>query len=375
MNRAPSTGPRRLAVTFLEISVCAVLPLLALIYVFTLVAGDGQATDFETALYSAGDAVRRGENPYPTADDPMFLRGLAYVYPPLTAIVSVPFTLLPVGAAGIAVMVLLTAGVAATLLALGVRDWRCYGLAYAWPPVFSAIQTGNVTIPLALCAALAWRFRTRAWGAGASIGLGLAIKLFLWPLTVWLAASRRYAEALVSIVVASVLLVLSWAVIGFKGFREYPHLLDRLEDLLGAEAYTVYALGLDLGLSSGAARALWIALGVVLLALVVVMARRGDERRAFVLALAATLACTPLVWLHYFALLLVAVAISEPRLGPAWFVPLAMYLSTATHNGTTFQTILTIAVAALTVAVALRPAWPRRHAVLAPSSSAAGGRP
>lgn len=372
MNRPRTTGPRRLAVTFLEASVCAVLPLLALIYVFTLVAGDGKATDFETALYGAGEAVRTGDSPYPAADDPMFLRGLAYVYPPLTAIVSVPFTLLPVGAAGIAVMALLTAGVAATLLVLGVRDWRCYGLAYAWPPVFSAIQTGNVTIPLALCAALAWRFRTRVAGAGASIGLGLAIKLFLWPLTVWLAASRRYAEALVSIVVAAALLVLSWAAIGFKGFREYPDLLDRLEDLLGAEAYTVYALGLDLGLSSGAARGLWIALGVVLLALVVVVARRGDERRAFVLALAATLACTPLVWLHYFALLLVAVAVAQPRLGPAWFVPLAMYLSTATHNGTTFQTTLTIATAALTVAVALRPAWPRRHAVLAPSSSAPG---
>ena len=62
-----------------------------------------------------------------------------------------------------------------------------------------------------------------------------------------------------------------------------------------------------------------------LLAAVVVLARRGDERRAFVVAVAAALACSPIVWLHYFALLLVVVAVAEPRLGLLWFVPLAMW--------------------------------------------------
>ena len=44
---------------------------------------------------------------------------------------------------------------------LGVRDWRCYGLLLLWPPVISAVQTGNVTLWFALAAALAWRFRDR----------------------------------------------------------------------------------------------------------------------------------------------------------------------------------------------------------------------
>ena len=36
---------------------------------------------------------------------------------------------------------------------LGVRDWRCYGVALMWPPVISAIQTGNLTLWLALACA------------------------------------------------------------------------------------------------------------------------------------------------------------------------------------------------------------------------------
>jgi hypothetical protein len=339
----------------LELAVCVVLPALALAYIFSVVSGNGESTDFESAFYPAAEAVLRGENPYPSVDDPIIERGVAYVYPPLTAIATVPFTILSVGAAGVLMMVLLAVAVAATLAVLGVRDWRCYGIAYAWPPVFSAIQTGNVTILLGLCAALAWRLRDGRWRSGASVGLALALKLFLWPLVVWFAATRRFAAAAASLVVALVLLAVSWAAIGFDGLREYQDLLDRLQDVLAPESYTVHALALDLGASEAAARAAWVALAVALLAGVVVLARRGDERRSFVVALAAALACTPLVWLHYFALLLVAVAVAQPRLGVVWFVPLVMYLSTATHNGTTAQTTLTIAAAVLTCVLALRP--------------------
>ncbi len=375
MNRADLTLPGRLAMRILETSVCVLLPALALSYVFGVVAGDGRSIDFETAFYGAAEAIVHGESPYPGLDDPVLARGIAYVYPPLVAIVAVPFTLLPVGAAGVLVMALLTVGVAATLYVLGVRDWRCYGLAYAWPPVYSAIQTGNVTIVLGLCAALAWRFRDRASGAGAAIGVALALKLFLWPLTVWLAATRRLAAAAVSAVVGIALVGASWAAIGFVGLREYPDLLRRLQELLEPESFSVYALALDLGASEDVARALWATLGVALLAGVVLLGRRDDERRAFVLAIAAALACTPLVWLHYFALLLVAVAVVQPRLDVVWFVPLAMYLSTATHNGTTFQTLLTIVAAALTVAFALRPVGPKRGPVPAASMSPIAGRP
>ena len=107
-------------------------------------------------------------------------------------------TVLSVEAAGFVVMALLVVAVLGILWLLGVRDWRCYGLALLWPPVISAIQTGNVTIPLALGAALVWRFRDDARAAGASLGLTLAAKLFLWPLVLWLAFTRRIAAAVLA---------------------------------------------------------------------------------------------------------------------------------------------------------------------------------
>ena len=91
--------------------------------------------------------------------------------------------------------------------------------------------------------------------------------------------------------------------------------MRRLQDSIGEDSYTLHVVALDLGLSDGLARAVWLAGGLTLLTAMVVVGRRGDERRALVLALGAALALTPIVWLHYFALLLVVVALMRPRLG------------------------------------------------------------
>jgi hypothetical protein len=143
-------------------------------------------------------------------------------------------------------------------------------------------------------------------------------------------------------------------VVGFAGFLDYPDLVRRLEDVVGDDSYTLYIVGLDLGLPSTAARLLWVVLGVGLLAWMVLLGRRGDERSAFVVAIAASLALSPIVWLHYFALLLVVVALAQPRLGVVWFVPLAMMITPGSGHPTPFETSWTLIVAALTVALALR---------------------
>jgi len=334
------------------------LPLVAVTLIFVNVARGGLVTDFENVFYVAAHAIADGKNPFPSPDDEVVELGKAYVYPPLTALAALPTTVLSSEAAGLLAMALLCVAVAATLLVLGVRDWRCYGMAFIWPPVISAVQTGNITILLGLGAALTWRFRGDPLRAGLALGLSLAAKLILWPLVLWLVATRKNTAAVHSLFVGVAAVFLSWAVIGFAGIADYPELLRRLQALERSQGYTLYALALDLGASAIVAVALWTALALALLVGVVVLARRGDDRRSFVVAIAAAFACSPIVWLHYFALLLVAVAVAEPRLGPAWFVPLAMYASTGTHNGTTLQTAATIAAAALTIAVALRFAGP-----------------
>lgn len=327
----------------LWLAFAAFLPLGILLLLFVLVVwGDAEVVDFRS-FYTAGTALLHGESPYPE-----------YVYPPLTAIVSVPLALLPLGLAEAIVIAGLAAGVVATLFVLGVQDWRCYGLAYLWPPVLSAIQTGNITIFLGLAAALAWRFRARPLPCSLSIGIALAAKFFLWPLVFWLAATRRYVVAALTCAAGAGFLVLSWAAIGFAGVSDYGNFVRRVQRVVESDSYTAYVVALDLGASPTLARVVWLTLAFGLLFGCVALGRRANDRGAFVLAIAASLAFTPIVWLHYFALLLVAVAVAQPSLGAAWFVPLAMFVTPGSGHPTPFETSATLAAAALTIALALR---------------------
>ena len=350
--------------------VCVFLPLLALFYAIGPVAfGDLQAADFHFAFYPAAEDILAGRQFYPV--DGFVIRGadelvIDYVYPPLVALLTIPLTVVPVGVAEVFFQLMLVAAVAATLVILGVRDWRCYGVAFLWPPVTDAVTTGNVSILLGLCAAVVWRFRDRAAVSGATLGVIIAAKIFLWPLTVWLAASRRFAAAFWSIGVAAAVLFGSWAVVGFQGLAEYPELARRLSERLSERGYTVFALGLDLGFPQSLAWALWAGLAAALLASSAMLARRGDDRRGFVLALAAAIACSPIVWLHYFALLLVVVAVARPRLAPIWFLglPFQLFVTTGVYNGSPWQTAGVLFVAAATVGLALVPPGDRGRSQL-----------
>ena len=295
-----------------------VLPAVTLVtLIATAVQDDAIAVDLRPH-YTAAQVIADGESPYPiVADLPEGGRLRAYVYPPLIPLLTVPLTVLPIDEAGLVVMALLVAATVGTLVALGIRDWRCYGVVFLWPPVLSAIQTGNVTLLIGLCAALAWRFRDRPIASSASLGVTLAAKLFLWPLVVWFAATRRFAAAGLACAFGAGVLVLSWAAIGFAGLVDYPELMRRLDSAVGQDSYTLQVIAMDLGASDVVARGIWTAFGFGLLGAVVWLGRRGDERAAFIVAIATALALSPIVWLHYFALLLVVVALVRPTLPPS----------------------------------------------------------
>ena len=350
---APHQAARPRIAALAAIVFCGVLPVLVVIALFVdAFRDDVVATDFRQ-FHRAAELILDGENPYRDAADSLAAWGGPYPYPPLPALLAAPLTVLSVDAAGVLVMAVLLAVALATLYVLEVRDWRCYGLLLLWPPIISAIQTGNVTLWFGLAAAIAWRYRDRTLAPAVAVGATLAAKFFLWPLAVWLAATRRVAAAALALGIGAVLLVVSWATIGFAGMLDYPDLLQRLEETVGEDSYTAYIVGLDLGLPSAVARALWLGLGLGVLAAVVWLGRRGDERSAFILAIAASLALTPIVWLHYFALLAVVVAVAQPRLGYLWFVPLAMVITPGSGHPTPFETSATLLIAAATVALAV----------------------
>jgi alpha-1,2-mannosyltransferase len=331
-----------------------VLPVVVLIVLFaSAVEGKNVAIDFRP-LYWAAESIVADENPYPPEGALLTASGGPYVYPPLPALLAIPLTSLSIDAAGLVVMGTLVLVALAIPFVLGVRDWRCYGLVLLWPPVISAIQTGNVTLWIALAAAIGWRARDRERLASAAVGLTLSIKFLLWPLALWLAATRRGLGAALAGVIGVLVLVMSWAAIGFDGLSEYPDLLRRLEDAVGRDSYTLYNVALDLGAPVGVARTLWLSAGLAILAAVLAMGRRGKERGAFILALAAALALSPLVWLHYFALLIVVTAIARPTLGIVWFVPLVMYALPGSGGPSAIGRVVGLVAAAAMIVLALR---------------------
>jgi hypothetical protein len=210
---------------------------------------------------------------------------------------------------------------------LELRDWRCYALATVYLCTRSAVDLGTIEPLLLLTVAAAWRWRDRLLPGAVAVGSAIALKLFLWPLAVWLALTRRLGTAAAAVGFALALGVVSWAGIGFAGIGDYPGVLRKLADQESASSYSLVALGVRAHLPLLAARIVSVLVALALLAAAWWVAR--DERRrvrdrdvaTLVLCLAAALAASPIVWVHYFLLLLVPLALTRPRLSLLWFVP------------------------------------------------------
>jgi hypothetical protein len=314
---------------------------MALVLALSAYAADGRlALDFHEEIYRQAHAVVHGMDPYPPPGAAITDTTNA-VWPMIVVLTAVPLTALPPSAADWTVTLVILAMLAGALWTLRVRDWRIYGATLLWPSVIDAYQTANASIPLTLLVALMWRFRDRRVVAGAALGIALAVKFFLWPVVVWLAATRRYAAAAISAVISVASLLL---LIPFISIPDYARLLRDLGETFDGLSYTPYALLLDVGVPSAAARAVTIALGIG----VVTLAWR---RQSLGLTLAAALILSPIVWRHFFVLLIVPLALSRPRFDVVWLLPIGLWVGTGTFNGASWQTACVLAIVAITFAL------------------------
>ena len=179
----------------------------------------------------------------------------------------------------------------ATLALLGVREWRCYAIALLWFPVVFGIQTANVTGLLALSTAAVWRYRDRPAAAGAMTGVVVALKLYMWPLALFLLFTRRLKAAVIAVVSTCLFVFVPWSWDGFAGLTGYPHRMLAFEVATRGNSYTLGAL-LAPTMGWTVAHAAMLLAGA---ALVVLLWRcRSDEAR-MVVTLAATLVLSPVV--------------------------------------------------------------------------------
>ena len=310
----------------------------------------GYAYDF-LIFRKAGLAYLHGHSPYPRPDVAVLAQQHSFVYPAPMAALFAPFSLLPPHVGSVLWGLVLLACVAGTLYLLDVRDPRVYAVSILWGPVFVGIRLGTVSPLLALLIAGLWRFRDRARPAALLLAAVIVAKVLLWPLALGLVATRRWRAAAGGLLLAAAVTLAAWSAIDFAGLWSYTHLLGLLTEAEQHEAFSVVSLALALGLSSSAAHVVAIALAASLLAGVGLTVLRIRRERAdlnvFVLCVAAALVASPIVWQHYFALLLVPVAIVAPRFGPLWLLPLLLWLVTPQSHGHPFPILVAVVVPAL----------------------------
>lgn len=344
------------------VAALGVLPTVLTLAVMVLSPSGGSfAFDFHHELYPEAKAILAGENPYPSPDADLS-SGKNQIWPIAAEIPVRPLTVLPPGAADTIATLLVLASLGGALWVLGIRDWRVYGVTLLWPPVINAYQTANATLRLALLCALAWRYRRRTVLPGLLVGAALAAKFFLWPLVLWLAAIRRYKAAATAAVVAALSLLL---IVPFVSLHDYFSLIANLSRTFDQDTYTIYALLTEAGVPSEAARGATLALGGGMLVL-------AWRRRSLTLAIGAALILSPVVWLHFLALLVVPFALAFPQLNAAWLLPLPLWLVGGTLNGAWWQTALTLVVMLTMIVVCERAGV---HAAGAPTVRAPRGQP
>jgi alpha-1,2-mannosyltransferase len=354
---------------FAQVVGLGVVPAALLAVFATLPVGRAFAFDFRQFWRGARDVVR-GDSPYPSLESVEAIPNLEalgpeaiqdvfrFPYPAPAAVALAPFGALPFDVAAGIFVGLLVAATALTLYLLGVRDWRCYGAAFGSVATLAAVRLGTLTPLLALGVAAAWRYRDRRSLAAALVAAVVLSKLFLWPLLVWLVATRRTATAALAVAIAAAATVVGWAVIGFAGFRDYPELVAKLGEAVDEQGYSLVALAAALELPATVGRAAVALAAVAGVAAIVAIARTRDgERRALVVAIGVAVLASPIVWLHYFMLLLVPIALSRRRLAPLWLLPLAFWATPFQEtDGEAWRIVAGLAIFVLALAAALRPA-------------------
>jgi hypothetical protein len=308
-----------------------VLPLMVLPILVVEAVMYGRAMTDVHQLYASASAVTSGHSPYIPSNLRLVAARGGYAYPPLAATLFAPLTFVSLKPFEAVYALLQIAVLAGALAVLGVRDWRCYAAALAAGSTGAAVMSGNISFLLVPALALAWRYRDRALVAGPAIGVAVGLKVFLWPLFFWLLATRRFRAAFVAGGAAAASVVLSWWVVGFAELTSYPRLLGEIEGVWERRGYSPTALMIALGLGDTEARAFALLLAG-LLVVAMFRLRKGDWR-AFVLALAASLVASPIVWTHYFVILLVPIAVTRPRFAPLWLVPIGFWALPVRSDG------------------------------------------
>jgi alpha-1,2-mannosyltransferase len=260
--------------------------------------------DFMVFLHGA-ESVSHGVSPYVSPSSPVLWSGHAFVYPYFTAWLFVPFNGLSMSAAGLIYYAL---SVAAVLRAVRLVTGEAGGivpllLALTAEPVVRGFQLGTLNVWLLLGLAAAWHYRDRAAVAVLALTAVIVAKLFLLPMIAWLLITRRVIPAIATVVLSAGVIVLGCEVAGVS-VSTFERMLSNLSAHEGPHSSSLTAALTQLDASG-----LALTVGPLLVAAAIVVfgwmkyRRGGDEAVVFSACVVASIVASPIVWTHYFTLL------------------------------------------------------------------------
>jgi hypothetical protein len=314
--------------------------------------------DFRGNPWNAARAIVHGHSPYHHMTTSYFRsHSNSYLLPPLFAEVAIPLGALPFAVAFGLWMGLSVAAFAAALYLVGLRSRLCFALALLSFPLLDNLVLGQLSAFMALGYALVWRYRDRRYLPGLIVAFLLVLKLLAWPLLIWLAFSKRGRAAVSGVLAVPVLAVASWAVIGFRGVHDLVHGLSI--DAAKSHTHSVTSVVAALGFSHRAGVVAALVVGVGLVALAVWAALVGRDGSAFAAATAAGIYASPLVHPHYLLLVIVALAVVQPRPTWPWLALVGLWFSTSEPPANTASLVLAFLMALVLVGSSV---WPRARA-------------
>lgn len=339
--------------TPLEFGLFGVVPaIFTLIAIVTFRSIHSFAGDFHKEFWPAGLHILHGQSPY-LLGHAQIANGLAFPYPAVTGLVMAPFALVSRGLSDVLFTIVCFTALYATLRVLRVRDWRLYGLVLLWAPVINAWQSANLTLILALGIALMWRYRDRPPVAGVCAAAAVSLKPFVWPVGLWLLVTRRYRAFGFAVLYGTIANAVAFSILGFDQISRYLHDASKVSGAFFRHAYTPIALALHAGAGTTAADLVGVIVALVAAGACVWAGRRRGDLAALTLAIALMWLASPVLWMHYFALILVPLAIVRPRLDRAWALPIVL-IACGSRSTQAWQIVLVMAIIGVMVAWILR---------------------
>lgn len=331
----------------LDVGLYAEVPLLALGFIVwnTVSKGwkHGWLGDFRI-FRAAAHALVHGHSPYVHPTVHLLAGDQRFVYPAPFALLFAPFNVLGPTASSLLYLFLSGAAIVLAVRLLGVTDWRIAGIALIGGGVYDSFVNGAIGPFLVLALAAAWRYRDRPV-SGVLLAIAAAAKLFLWPVLLWPIAARRPRVAIAAGATLAAIAGI-WALLDLRGLTDYATTLRILDHLEAPQSYSPAAFALAVGAPSWLAHVIP---AVAAAAGVVWLLRQRDDRLLLSGAVFIALIATPILWLHYLALLVVPLALAYPRLSPAWALPVLLWgVGTPEASESIWKIVFALIVLALT---------------------------